>query len=131
MKIAQRVRDTGGHRRRKEIGGRRNLQIGRLSCDDKRPAAAVVLIDVDQAIGLGDRLVTEQHRVDETENRGVRPDGETEDQHRRRGEPPIVRQAPETVARVAAERFEGGDHFTEYLVNAPPAWVSELGPSAA
>jgi transcriptional regulator with XRE-family HTH domain len=22
-------------------------------------------------------------------------------------------------------------HFTEYLVNAPPAWVSEFGPSAA
>ncbi len=23
------------------------------------------------------------------------------------------------------------DHFTEYLVNAPPAWLSEFGPSAA
>jgi hypothetical protein len=25
----------------------------------------------------------------------------------------------------------GAVHFTEYLVNAPPAWVSEFGPSAA
>ena len=30
-------------------------------------------------------------------------------------------------------RDAGGDrdHFTEYFVNAPPAWLSEFGPSAA
>ena len=28
-------------------------------------------------------------------------------------------------------RRNSADHFTEYLVNAPPAWRSEFGPSAA
>jgi hypothetical protein len=34
------------------------------------------------------------------------------------------------VERVAGLRC-AADHFTEYLVNAPPACVSEFGPSAA
>ncbi len=81
--------------------------VGVIRDDDERLAGGIVLIDVDEAIGVGERLVTEQHRVHEAEDRGVGADGEAEDQHRRRGEAPIAHQAAEAVARVARQRVEG------------------------
>ena len=101
VEIADGVRNAGGHRRRKDVGVLRHLHVGGIRGDDERPARAVVLIDVDEAIGVGERLFTEQHRVHEAEDRGVGADGEAEDQHRRRGETPIAHEAAEAVARVA------------------------------
>lgn len=40
-----------------------------------------------------------------------------------------------SIRRIAVERGTPShaplNHFTEYFVNAPPAWLSEFGPSAA
>ena len=85
----------------------RHRLVGVIRDDDERLAGGIVLIDVDEAIGVGERLVTEQHRVHDAEDRGVGADGEAEDQHRRRGEAPIAHQAAEAVARVARQRVEG------------------------
>ena len=70
-------------------------------------AGAVVLIDVDEAIGVGERLSPEQHRVHDAEDRGVGADGDAEDQHRRRREPPVAHEAPQSVSRIAHERIPG------------------------
>ena len=81
--------------------------IGGVRGDDERPAVAAVLIDVDEAIGVGERLFTEQHRVHEAEDRGVGADGEAEDQHRRRREPPIAHEPAEPLPRIAHQRVPG------------------------
>ena len=107
VEIADGVRNTGGHRRRKDVGVLRDLHIGGVRSDDERPAVAAVLIDVDEAIGVGQRLFTEQHRVHEAEDRGVGADGEAEDQHRRRREPPIAHEPAEPLPRIAHERVPG------------------------
>jgi len=106
VEIADRVRNAGGHRRRKDVGVGRHLHVSGIRGDDERLARAVVLIDVDEAIGVGERLFTEQHRVHEAEDSRGGADGEAEDQHRRRGETPIAHQAAEAVARVARQRVE-------------------------
>ncbi len=93
-----------GHRRREDVGVLRDLHVGGVRGDDERPARAVVLIDVDEAIGVGERLRAEQHRVHDAEDRGVGADGETEDQHRRRREAPVAHQAAEPLPCVAHER---------------------------
>ena len=107
VEIAGGNRDRGGHRRRKDVGVLRHLLVGVIRDDDERLARGIVLIDVDEAIGVGERLVTEQHRVHDAEDRGVGADGEAEDQHRRRGETPIAHQAAEAVARVARQLVDG------------------------
>ena len=107
VEIADGVRDAAGHRRREDVGVLRDLLVGGVRGDDERPARAVVLIDVDEAIGVGERLLPEQHRVHDAEDRGVGADGEAEDQHRRRGEAPIAHQAAEPLPRVAHERVPG------------------------
>ena len=107
VEIAVGQRDRGGHRCRKGVGVLRYRLVDVVRDDDERLAGGIVLIDVDEAIGVGESLVTEQRRVHDAEDRGVGADGEAEDQHRRRGEPPIAHQAAEAVARVAHERVEG------------------------
>ena len=44
-----------------------------------------------------------------------------------------LRQSVENPSSLGSRRHQANapDHFTEYLVNAPPAWLSEFGPSAA
>ena len=104
--IAGAHRNSGGRRRSEDVGVLGHLHVVRIRGDDKRPARAVVLIDVDEPIGIGERSFPKQHRVHEAEDRGVGADGEAEDQHRRRGETPIARQTANAVATVARERVE-------------------------
>ncbi len=106
--IARWVRKAGGHRPRKDVGVFSHVLVGGIRRDDHRSTRTVVLVDVDQTIGLGERLVAEQHRVDETEDRGVGADGDAEDQYCRRGEAPVAHEATERLPRVAHERVPGG-----------------------
>ncbi len=106
VQVAGGVRDAGGHRRREDIGVLRYLLVGGIRADDERPAGGVVLIDVDEAIGVGERLTAEQRRIHQAEDRGVGADGEAEDEHGRRGEAPVAHQPAEAVARVARQRIE-------------------------
>jgi hypothetical protein len=108
VEVSRGVRNTGGHRCRKDVGVLRHLQVDGVRRDDERPAEAIVLIDVDQAIGSGERLPAKQHRIDDAEDRGGGADGEAQDQDRRCRESPIAREAAERVARVARQRVEGG-----------------------
>jgi hypothetical protein len=55
VEIAGRNRNRGGHRRRKDVGVLRHLLVGVVRDDDERLAGGIILIDVDEAIGVGER----------------------------------------------------------------------------
>ena len=108
VQVARRIRDAAGHRPRKDIGVFRDLVVDGIRGDDHRLARAIVLVDVDEAIRIGDRLLAEQDRVHEGENRGGGANGEAKDQHRRGGKAPVAHETPDPVARIAHERVPGG-----------------------
>jgi hypothetical protein len=55
VEIADRHRNRGRHQRRKDVGVLRHLLVGVVRDDGQRLAGEIVLIDVDEAIGVGER----------------------------------------------------------------------------
>jgi len=73
-----------------------------------RGESSMLLDSINEAIRIGDRLLAEQDRVHEGENRGGGANGEAKDQHRRGGKAPVAHETPDPVARIAHERVPGG-----------------------
>ena len=103
---------------RRAVPQRRVLRI--------REDAAGAAVHVDQPLGIGDRQMLEQRRVDEAEDRGVRADPERERQHRREREARLLRAAcAPRSARPGRRRAAGGG-----AARLRPAWPA-CGPAAA
>ena len=106
VEITRGHRQSGGHRSLEDVAVLRHLEVSGIRGNNERPARGIVLVDVDEAIRLGERLLAEQDRVHDAEDGGICADGEPQDQHRCGGEPPVAQHAAEAVAQVTRQRVE-------------------------
>jgi hypothetical protein len=106
MLVGPAAGDRGGHGASEEIRVGRHVQVRRVRVEILTARVGRALVDVDQAVGLRERRMPEQDGVDETEDRGIGADSESEDQHRGCGEAPVAHEPPQAVPRVARERLE-------------------------
>jgi hypothetical protein len=67
------------------------------------------MLDEDQPVAILVRQRLQQHAVDDTEDRGVRPDPQTERDHRENGESRILEQRSRAVAKIGDQLFEPAD----------------------
>ena len=63
-----------------------------------------MLINVDETVGIGNRLLAEERRVDEAEDGGIGADAEAEDQDGGCRESPIADEPADGVPGVVAPR---------------------------
>ena len=113
--------DERGGRAREDVGVRRHVQVGRVRVPIHAPGVGGVLIDVDETVGIGKRLLAEERRVDEAEDGGIGADAEAENEDGGGREAPVAGEAPDRVAGVAHERVDGARassvpaHFLDLL----------------
>ena len=71
VEITRGHRQSGGHRSLEDVAVLRHLEVSGIRGNNERPARGIVLVDVDEAIGLGERLLAEQDRVHDAEDGGI------------------------------------------------------------
>ena len=98
--------DERGGRAREDVGVRRHVQVGRVRVAVHAAGVGGVLIDVDETVGIGKRLLAEERRVDEAEDGGIGADAEAENEDGGGREAPVADEAPDGVAGVAHERVD-------------------------
>ena len=71
--------------------------------DTVDPDNPIVLVEVDQLVGIPGRQRRGIQRIDDAEHGGVRADPEGQDRQCEQGEPPVAHEPPRGVSRVAGE----------------------------
>jgi hypothetical protein len=106
--IGHAVEQYGAHAG-KDVGVLGDVAIGGKGRQCRGSRIAAVLVDLDERILIGERLLAEQRGVDQTERRGVGADAECEDQNRGQRETPVVCEPAGGVPDVALQVVEGLD----------------------
>ena len=107
-----RDRSARGERRRGDAAedlGRALAQVLDVRVRHRiEPPPAFGFVDVDERLGLHERGVAEEHRVDDAEDRCVGADADRERQHGHRREARMAAQRAQAVADVAREILDWG-----------------------